>query len=56
MKLRLELIDDHEGSVSYRNIELHSSHGDFSDPDLAFNLNEIVEGMLDSYQKMKQNI
>ena len=49
MKLRLELIDDHEGSVSYRTVSLEDY-----DNDHVGSLDDMVGDMLDSYQKSKQ--
>jgi len=54
MKLRIELIDDHDGSVSYRTLTLNKEWNE-----LIFfegRLDDIVNDMLDSYEKSKQNI
>jgi len=53
MKLRLELIDDHDGSVSYRMVDITDMAGGLHIPS---ELYEITEDMLDSYQKSKQKI
>jgi len=56
MKLRLELIDDHDGSVSYRMIDLKLDESMAEYYDRRDDLQKIVDDMLDSYQKSKQKI
>ena len=52
MKLRLELIDDHEGSVSYRIFELKHDREWMLSEDIT----DVAYDMIASYEKSKEKI